>query len=123
MIGWLSAPRDWAASFGDIVKFGGRVFGEVLRGRVFKFFGEALRQAGILIVGSTIVIWSLCFIIGLQCGIAGAYLNRSIGAPAYSGVFSAWRDLRELVPYPCGCRTRAISGTGPLAGTGAMGGP
>ncbi|MEA2442629.1 MAG: phospholipid/cholesterol/gamma-HCH transport system permease protein, partial [Thermoleophilaceae bacterium] len=64
MIGWLSIPKDWVASFGDIVKFGGRVFGEIFRLRVFKFFGEVLRQAGVLIVGSTIVIWSLCFIIG-----------------------------------------------------------
>ena len=68
---------------------------EVFGLRVFKFFGEALRQAGILIVGSTLVIWGLVFIFGLQCGIEGAYFNRSIGAPAYSGVFAAWCDLRE----------------------------
>src|SRR5256885_15631127 len=102
MSGWLSIPRDWVASFGDLAKFCSRVFGEILRGRVFKFVGEALRQAGVLIVGSTIVIWSLCFIIGLQCGIEGAYLLRAQGAPAYAGVFSAWCDLRELVPYAFG---------------------
>src|SRR5436853_239214 len=69
----MAVPREWVASFGDIVKFGSRVvFGEVLRGRVLRFFGETLRQAGILIVGSTIVILSLCFITGLQCGIVGA---------------------------------------------------
>ena len=83
MPGWLAVPKDWIASFGDIVKFSVRVFGEIFRGRVFRFFGEALRQAGVLIVGSTIVIWSLCFIIGLQCGIEGSYLNRSIGAVDY----------------------------------------
>ena len=55
---------------------------------MFRFFGEALRQAGILIL-STLVIWGLVFIIGLQCGIEGAYFNRSVGAPAYAGVFSA----------------------------------
>ena len=69
MPGWLAVPRDWVASFGDIVKFSMRVWGEIFRLRVFKYFGEALRQAGVLIVGSTIVIWSLCIIIGLQCGI------------------------------------------------------
>jgi phospholipid/cholesterol/gamma-HCH transport system permease protein len=118
--GWLAVPRDWVASFGDIVKFSGRVFGEIFRLRVFKYFGEALRQAGVLIVGSTIVIWSLCFIIGLQCGIEGAYLNRSIGAPAYSGVFSAWCDLRELVPYAFGYMMSAKVGTGLVAEIGAM---
>ena len=120
MIGWLSVPRDWVASFGDIAKFCARVLGEIFRGRVFAFFGETLRQAGILIVGSSIVIWSLCFIIGLQCGIEGAYLQRSIGAPAYAGVFSAWCDLRELVPYAFGYMMSAKVGTGLVAEIGAM---
>ena len=99
---WLSVPRDWIASFGDIAKFCSRVVGEVFGGRVFRFFGEALRQAGILIVGSTLVIWGLCFILGLQCGIEGAYFSRSVGAPAQAGVFSAWCDLREIMPYAFG---------------------
>ena len=119
-MGWLAVPKDWIASFGDIVKFSGRVIREVFGLRVFKFFGEALRQAGILIVGSTIVIWSLCFIIGLQCGIEGAYLNRSIGAPAYSGVFAAWCGLRELIPYAFGYMMAAKIGTGLVAELGAM---
>ena len=120
MIGWLSVPRDWIASFGDIVTFAGGVVREILLLRVFRFFGEALRQAGILIVGSTIVIWGLCFIIGLQCGIEGAYLTRAQGAPAYSGVFSAWCDLRELVPYAFGYMMAAKVGTGLVAEIGAM---
>src|SRR6184192_2029793 len=78
---YLAAPRDWVASLGDIAKFAARDFGEVFGLRVFRFFGEALRQAGVLILGSTMVIWSLAFILGLQCGIEGAYFNRSVGAP------------------------------------------
>src|SRR5437868_14129497 len=120
MPGWLAVPRDWVASFGDIAKFAARMWGELFRGRVFGFFGEALRQAGILIVGSSIVIWSLCFIIGLQCGIEGAYLQRSVGAPAYAGVFSAWCDLRELVPYAFGYMMAAKVGTGLVAEIGSM---
>ena len=81
-MGWLAVPRDWIASFGDIAKFCSRVlFREVFGGRVFLFFGEALRQAGVLILSSTLVIWGLTFIIGLQCGIEAAYFNRSTGAP------------------------------------------
>src|SRR5262245_61791228 len=76
MPGWLAVPRDWLASLGDIARFSGRVMGIVYSGRVMRFFGEALRQAGILILGSTIVIWGLVFILGLQCGIEGAYFNR-----------------------------------------------
>src|SRR5688500_10359938 len=98
MGGWLQVPKDWIESFGDIAKFSSRVvFREVYGGRVFRFFGEALRQAGVLILGSTMVIWGLAFILGLQCGIEGAYFNRSVGAPAYAGVFAAWCDLREVI--------------------------
>src|SRR5919201_410854 len=69
---WLAVPKDWIASFGDIAKFCARVVGEVYSLRVMKFFGEALRQAGILILGSALVIWGLAFILGLTCGIEGA---------------------------------------------------
>jgi phospholipid/cholesterol/gamma-HCH transport system permease protein len=119
-MGWLTVPRDWIANFGEIAKFCGRVLGQVFGLRVFRFFGEALRQAGILILSSTLVIWGLVFIIGLQCGIEGAYFNRSVGAPAYAGVFSAWCDLRELVPYGFGYMMAAKVGTGIVAELGSM---
>jgi phospholipid/cholesterol/gamma-HCH transport system permease protein len=108
------------ASFGEISKFCGRVVGDVYRLRVLRFFGEALRQAGVLILGSTIVIWGLVFIIGLQCGIEGAYFTRAQGAPAYAGVFSAWCDLRELTPYAFGYMMSAKVGTGIVAELGSM---
>jgi phospholipid/cholesterol/gamma-HCH transport system permease protein len=120
MSGWLAIPRDWIASFGDIVKFCSRVVGEVFGLRVFRFFGEALRQAGLLILSSTLVIWGLIFIIGLQCGIEGAYFNRAVGSPAYAGVFAAWCDLRELVPYAFGYMMAAKVGTGIVAEIGSM---
>ena len=118
--GWLAVPRDWIASAGEIAKFCGRVLGHVYGLRVFRFFGEALRQSGILILSSTIVIWGLVFIIGLQCGIEGAYFNRAVGAPAYAGVFAAWCDLRELVPYAFGYMMSAKVGTGIVAELGSM---
>jgi phospholipid/cholesterol/gamma-HCH transport system permease protein len=117
---WLTVPRDWIASFGEIAKFCGRVIALVWSGRVFVFFGEALRQAGILILGSTLVIWGLAFILGLQCGIEGAYFSRSVGAPANAGVFSAWCDLREIIPYAFGYMMAAKVGTGLVAEIGAM---
>jgi phospholipid/cholesterol/gamma-HCH transport system permease protein len=120
MSGWLAIPREWVSSFGDIVKFCSRVVGEVFGLRVFRFFGEALRQAGLLILSSTLVIWGLIFIIGLQCGIEGAYFNRAVGSPAYAGVFAAWCDLRELVPYAFGYMMAAKVGTGIVAEIGSM---
>jgi phospholipid/cholesterol/gamma-HCH transport system permease protein len=118
--GWLAVPRGWLNSIGEIFGFCARVTGLVYTGRVFQFFGEALRQTGILILGSTIVIWGLVFILGLSCGIEGAYFNRSVGAPAYAGVFAAWCDLREVTPYAFGYMLAAKVGTGIVAELGAM---
>src|SRR2546421_1388508 len=118
--GWFTLPQDWIANFGAIARFCGRVLGDVYRGRVLRFFAEALRQAGILILSSTLVICGLVFIIGLQCGIEGAYFTRAQGAPAYAGVFSAWCDLRELVPYAFGYMMAAKVGTGIVAELGSM---
>jgi phospholipid/cholesterol/gamma-HCH transport system permease protein len=117
---WLAVPRDWISAFGEITGFCARVVGEVFSLKVFRFFGEALRQAGILILSSTLVIWGLIFIIGLQCGIEAAYFNRAAGTPAYAGVFAAWCDLRELVPYAFGYMMAAKVGTGIVAELGSM---
>src|SRR3954463_10492556 len=119
-VGWLTVPRDVIANFGVIAKFSARVIGEVVGLRVLRFFGEALRQCGVLILGSTLVIWGLAFILGLQCGIEGAYFTRAQGAPAYAGVFSAWCDLREVIPYAFGYMMSAKVGTGIVAELGSM---
>ncbi|MEX2108890.1 MAG: ABC transporter permease [Solirubrobacterales bacterium] len=107
-------------SFGEIARFGSRVAGLVYSGRVFRFFGEALRQAGILILGSALIIWGFVFTLGLQCGIEGAYLLRAQGAPAYAGLFTALCDLREVMPYAFGYMLSAKVGTGIVAELGAM---
>ena len=118
---WLALPREWLGSSGEIARFTSHVVGDVLSLRVMRFFGETLRQAGILIVYSTLVIWGLVFVTGLgTCGIEGAYFTESTGAPAYSGVFSAWCNLREAVPYAFGYMMSAKVGTGIVAELGAM---
>jgi phospholipid/cholesterol/gamma-HCH transport system permease protein len=120
MEGLLATPRGWVESFGELAKFAGRMFSEVFRLKVLKFFGEALRQSGILIISSTLVIWGLVFIVGLECGVEGAYFDRANGVPAYAGVFAAWCDLRELVPYAFGYMMAAKVGTGLVAELGSM---
>src|ERR1700704_4629337 len=120
MNGVLATPRGWIESFGEIIKFTSKIVGEVFRLRVLRFFGEALRQAGILIISSTLVIWGLVFTSGLTCGIEGAYFTYGEGTPAYSGVFAAWCDLRELVPLVFGYMMAAKVGTGIVAELGSM---
>ncbi len=116
----VTTPKGWIESFGEMTRFAGRMFGDIVSLRVFKFFGEALRQAGILIVSSTLVIFGLVFIIGLECGIEGGYFTYGEGTPAYSGVFAAWCDLRELVPLVFGYMMAAKVGTGIVAELGSM---
>src|ERR1700728_770751 len=116
----LVTPREWLAATGEIGHFAGNVLRDVYGLRVFHFFGEALRESGILIVSSTPIIWALMFVLGLECGIDGAYFLEAQGAPAYAGVFTAWCDLREIIPYAFGYMMAAKVGTGIVAELGAM---
>jgi phospholipid/cholesterol/gamma-HCH transport system permease protein len=116
----LALPREWLGAAGEIAGFTGNIVGRVYGLRVFRFFGEVLRQCGIVIISSTLIIWSLMFVLGLQCGIEGAYFLEAQGAPAYSGVFTAWCDLREIIPYAFGYMMSAKVGTGIVAELGAM---
>ncbi len=113
--------REWLGSTGEITRFCSNVIRDVWGLRVFRFFGETLRQSGILIISSTAVIWALVFITGLgTCGTEGAYFTQAEGAPDYAGVFTAWCNLREAVPYVFGYMMAAKVGTGIVAELGAM---
>jgi len=116
----FAVPREWLTEPGLILKFTAAVTRDVVNLRVLHFSGEVIRQAGILIVSSTAVIWGLIFISGLQCGIEGAYLLQSQGAPQYAGLFSAWCDLREIAPLAFGYMMAAKVGTGIVAELGSM---
>ncbi len=120
MTGWLDVPRGWLDAFGEVSRFSSRVAGLVYSGRVFRFFGESLRQAGILILGSALIIWVFVFLLGLNCGLIGAYFVRAQGAPSLAGLFAAYCDLREGLPYAFGYILSAKVGTGIVAELGAM---
>ena len=103
---WLSVPRDWSASLGDIVRFVGAVFGDILNGRVFHFFGEALRQAGILILGSALVISLLASLLLIGVPAAWIHATSAPGArpvPAFlvlsaTTICLGWALLRLIDP-------------------------
>ncbi len=106
--------------FGTWLRFAGRVLADVYSLRVLRFFGEALRQAGILVVGSVLIVLGLVFILGLQCGIEGVYGTRAVGSPSTVGAFTALCDLREVTPYAFGYMMAAKVGTGMVAELGSM---
>jgi phospholipid/cholesterol/gamma-HCH transport system permease protein len=121
MGGLLALPREWLSSVGEVGGFMARVMGEVYGLRVFRFFGETLRQAGLIIVSSTLVVLGLAFFIGLgTCGIEGAYFAEAQGVGSVAGIFAAWCNLREAVPYAFGYMMAAKVGTGIVAEIGAM---
>ena len=107
-------------SFGEASRFAGRIVANVLDGRVLRFTGETLRQAGILIAGSALIVLGLVFILGLQCGIEGAYTAKTVGAPSSTGAITAVCDLREVIPYAFGYMMAAKVGTGFVAELGSM---
>jgi len=116
----MIALWDRLTPAGELVRFCLEVLGRVARMRVLRFFGEVLRQAGVLVLGSALVIFGLMFIIGTTCGLESAYFNRSTGSPPYAGVFSAWCDLREAAPTAFGYMMCAKVGTGLVAEIGTM---
>jgi phospholipid/cholesterol/gamma-HCH transport system permease protein len=107
-------------ALGELTGFCARVVRAVLSGRTAPYANETLRQAGILILGSALVLWSMALMLGLQCGINGAFFARSLGAPQVGGSFAAICDLREVMPYAFGYMMSAKVGTGLVAEIGAM---
>jgi phospholipid/cholesterol/gamma-HCH transport system permease protein len=116
----IVTPREWLVALGELGRFTSELLRRVLSLGMLRFAGEAIRQSGILILSSTLVIWGLVFFIGLLCGIQGSYLLEGVGAPTFTGVFTAWCDLRELVPLVFGYMMAAKVGTGIVAELGAM---
>ncbi|MDX6665545.1 MAG: phospholipid/cholesterol/gamma-HCH transport system permease protein [Solirubrobacteraceae bacterium] len=120
MSGFGVRGGDGLEAMGDIGRFCGRVWWAVMSGRVLRYFGEALRQAGVLITGSMMIVLGLVFVLGAECGIEGAYGAKAVGAQSSVGAFTALCDLREIIPYAFGYMMAAKVGTGIVAELGSM---
>jgi phospholipid/cholesterol/gamma-HCH transport system permease protein len=116
----FALPRTGLEALGEMFGFFGRICSGIFSGRVLSFAGEVLRQAGILISGSVLIILGLVFILGLECGIEGAYATQAVGAPSAAGLVTALCDLREITPYAFGYMMSAKVGTGFVAELGSM---
>src|SRR5262249_12992345 len=114
------SPATQFNAFGRYLYFCGRVVREVFATRLTMVLGESLRQAGILITGSMLIVLGMVFVLGLQCGIEGAYGAASVGASSAAGAFTALCDLREVTPYAFGYMMAAKVGTGMVAELGSM---
>jgi phospholipid/cholesterol/gamma-HCH transport system permease protein len=106
------------ATAGEIAQFSAQTFRELPQVRLYTT--EVIRQCGILILASGLIIWMMEFVIGTVCGTEANYTLRAIGAPLYSGVFTSYCSLREMAPYMWGYILAAKVGCGLVAEIGSM---
>ncbi|MCW2778364.1 MAG: transporter permease [Frankiales bacterium] len=116
-------------TFADKAKEMLRTFGELARFSVAtvksipglrSYSSEVLRQTSILVLSSGLIIWLMLFVMGSVCGVEANYTLKQIGAPLYSGVFTAYCGLREMAPYMWGYILAAKVGCGLVAEIGSM---
>ncbi len=116
--GFLGPIRNALRTAGDIGVFVGRTLIEL--GGVWRYSAEILRQAGILIAGSAVIVCFMVFLMGVVCGTEANYVLRGYGATVYSGVFTSYCMVREMIPHMFGYILSAKVGCGLCAEIGAM---
>ena len=116
--GFADPIRNVLIEAGELAAFGFRGIVEI-RG-VWRYTAELLRQAGILITGSMLVLIGMQFVFGLTCGNEAVYVFRAYGASSYEGVFTALCPLREATPFMFAYMVGAKIGCGYVAELGSM---
>lgn len=112
--------REMSAKLTDMIemlRFFGRIFVAVPRTR--KYADEVLRQTGILILSSGLIIWFMELLIGAVLAVEGHYLSRQFGASGYVGIFPALGGLRTCAPEMWGWILAAKVGCGLVAEIGS----
>ena len=103
---------------GTFASFVVRVFGAFRY--LPRYWGEVLRQMGLLATGSVLVIVLMSFVAGTSCGIAAEAFGQQIGAGVVGPLFSSFCVNREIVPFVFGFILAANVGGGIVAELGAM---
>jgi len=103
---------------GDIAGFSARAV--VYAPGALKYFAEVLRQASILITGTTIVMLGMMAVIGGECALFFVYVARPLGATDFTGFFAVPCGIREVFPYMFGYVFAAKVGCGLVAEIGSM---
>lgn len=116
--GFVDPVRNILVEAGQIGAFGARAFVE-LPGTL-RYAAEMMRQVGLLITGSALVLWAMQFTFGLTCGNESVYVLRGYGASSYAGVFSALCPIREATPFMFAYMVGAKIGCGYVAEIGSM---
>ncbi|MCW3064673.1 MAG: hypothetical protein JWN32_1845 [Solirubrobacterales bacterium] len=116
--GFSDPVRRLLTEAGEIASFAGRTIIEIPGS--LRYSAEMLRQVGILITGSVLVLLAMQFTFGLTCGNESVYVLRGYGASSYAGVFSALCPIREATPFMFAYMVGAKIGCGYVAELGSM---
>ena len=85
-----------------------------------EYTAEVLRQIGLLVAGSVLVIVFISFIAGASCGVAAEAIGQAVGASTIGPLFSSFCVNREIVPFIFGFIVAAKVGGGIVSQLGAM---
>lgn len=116
--GFTEPVQNILSEAGEMAQFAGRAFVEIPGS--LRYFSEMLRQMGMLITGSAMVLLAMQFTFGLTCGNESVYILRGYGASSYAGVFSALCPVREATPFMFAYMIGAKIGCGYVAELGSM---
>lgn len=116
--GLIGPVRRFTTEAGALFSFSARAIWE-LRG-VWRSTGEVLRQVGILIIGSAIVMWAGVFLFSMQCGMESNYILRSFGASSYAGAVTAVCHMKMMTALLLAWFFAAKVGAGLAAEIGSM---
>jgi phospholipid/cholesterol/gamma-HCH transport system permease protein len=110
--------QEFLREAGELFAFAGRALWE-LHG-VWRYFSEVLRQAGILITSSAVVMWAGIFIFSNECGLETEYIFRSFGASSYAGTVTSVCQMKMMTALLLAWFFAAKVGAGLAAELGSM---
>lgn len=111
-------PANFLQELGEILRFSGRVI--VGLPTALRYFTEVLRQAAIMTLSSSLVIWSLLIAGGVLVSEVAHYLLTAVGAQAYAGFFNSAGINKVTNPMYFGYIVAAKVGCGIVAELGSM---
>jgi len=115
--GGYSDGSSLIADLGGIATFGLGVFRSIPDVR--HYGTEVLRQAGIIILKSTFIIWFMMCMLAAEIALEAHYLLAQLGAGGYTAVFSSTADY-TVAPEMFGWILSAKVGCGLVAELGSM---
>jgi phospholipid/cholesterol/gamma-HCH transport system permease protein len=116
-----TSPRRELPGFqtiGEIILFAARAARYIPKTR--NYVGEVVRQAGLIVTGSTLVITLVTFLAGQSCGLESSFIARALSTPTLGPAASFGCATVYVVPFLYGYVLAAKIGCGFVAELGAM---